>query len=147
MKRIAMLVCAAALGLAGCATTDQFGSVGRQDLLNEQGHVIGYKEILRSKESGEVYALVNLFQPVRDNSGDVIGYEEQTRNGAVIRDLHGHEIGARFADLRSRNTNQRSRGVTIVIGSIDTRRAIVERPVKLRELMASLDAADLSALR
>ena len=146
MKRIAMLVCVAALGLAGCATTDQFGSVGRQALLNEQGHVIGYKEILRNKDSGEVFAQVNLFRPVRDNAGDLIGYEEQTRNGAVIRDLHGQEIGSRFADLRSRNTNQRSRGVTIVIGSIDTRRAVAGRP-KLTELMASLSAADLSALR
>ena len=146
MKTIAMLVCAAALGLAGCATTDHFGSVGRQALHNNQGHVIGYKEILQNKDSGEVYAVVNLFRPVRDNTGDVVGYEEETRNGAVIRDLKGHEIGSRFADLRSRNTNQRSRGVTIVIGSMDTRRAIVEGP-KLQQLMASLDAADLSALR
>ena len=146
MKTIAMLVCAAALGLAGCATTDHFGSVGRQALRNDQGHMIGYKEMMRNQDTGEVYALVNLFRPVRDNAGDVIGYEEETRNGAVIRDLQGHEIGGRFADLRSRNTNQRSRGVTIVIGSMDTRRAIVERP-RLQELMASLDAADLSALR
>src|SRR5690349_24463532 len=87
MKTIAMLVCAAALGLAGCATTDHFGSVGRQALHNNQGHVIGYKEILQNKDSGEVYAVVNLFRPVRDNTGDVVGYEEETRHGAVIHDL------------------------------------------------------------
>ena len=146
MKRMLMLVCVAALGLAGCATTDHFGSMGRQAVRNAQGHVIGYKEFLQNKDSGEVYAQVNLFRPVRDNAGDVIGYEEETRDGAVIRDLRGREIGSRFSDLRSRNTNQRSRGVTIVIGSMDTRRFIAERP-KLHELMASLDAADLSALR
>src|SRR5579862_3564956 len=126
MKRIAMLVCAAALGLAGCATTDQFGSAGRQALRNEQGHVIGYKEILQNKQSGEVFAQVNFFRPVRDDAGDVIGYEEQTRDGTIVRDLQGRRIGARFADLRSRNTNQRSRGITIVIGSIDTRRLVVK---------------------
>ncbi|HEX2648866.1 MAG TPA: hypothetical protein VHN19_02905 [Burkholderiales bacterium] len=146
MKRMLMLVCVAALGLAGCATTDHFGSVGRQALRNDQGHVIGYKEMMQNRETGEVFALVNLFRPVRDSAGEVIRYEEETRNGAVIRDLQGHEIGGRFADLRSRNTNQRSRGVTIVIGSMDTRRAIAERP-KLNQLMASLSAADLSALR
>ena len=48
--------------------------------------MIGYKEMMQNRETGEVYALVNLFRPVRDNAGDVIGYEEDTRDGAVIRD-------------------------------------------------------------
>ncbi len=89
-----------------------------------------------------------MFTPLRDSAGDVIGYEEETRGGALIRDLQGRLVGNRFSDLRSRNTNMRSKGVTIVIGSIDTRRFITDgdRP-KLQDLMASLSVADLSAIR
>jgi len=146
MKTIGLLVAVAALGLGGCATLDDFGSAGRQAVKNEQGHVIGYKEMLRNKSTGEVVAQVSMFTPLRDDAGDIIGYEEETRSGAVIRDLQGHAIGGRFADLRSRNTNMRSKGVTIVIGSLDQRRVVADRP-KLHELVASLSAADLSAIR
>lgn len=148
MKTIGLLVAvAAAWGLGGCATMDDFGSTGRQAVRNDQGHVIGYKEILRNKKSGEVVAQVNMFTPMRDDAGDVVGYEEETRGGAVIRDLEGRQIGNRFADLRSRNTNMRSKGVTIVIGSLDRRRVLTDDRPKLNELMASLSAADLSAIR
>ena len=148
MKNIGLLALVAGLGLGGCATTDEFGSAGRQALRNGQGHVVGYKDILRNKKSGEVVAQVHMFVPLRDNAGDLIGYEEETRDGAIVRDLQGRAIGNRFVDLRSRSTNARSRGVTIVIGSIDTRRLITDgdRP-KIHDLMASLSAADLSALR
>ena len=148
MKTIGLLALTAGLGLGGCATMDDFGSTGRQAVRNEQGHLVGYKEILRNKKSGEVIAQVNMFTPLRDNAGDVIGYEEETRGGAVIRDLQGRQIGNRFPDLRSRNTNMRSRGVTIVIGGLDTRRVITDRDrPKIQDLMASLSVADLSALR
>ena len=154
MKTSRMLVMvgglAAALGLGGCATTStsDLNSAGRQALRNEQGYVIGYKDLLRNKKTGEVSAQVTMFTPIRNDADEVIGYEEETRNGAVIRDLQGRQIGNRFSDLRSRNTNMRSRGVTIVIGSLDTRRAITngDQP-KIYDLMASLNAADLSALR
>ena len=148
MKTIGLLVLVAGFGLGGCATMDDFGSAGRQVVRNDQGHVIGYKDILRNRKSGEVVAQVHMFTPMRDDTGDIIGYEEETRGGAIIRDLKGRQIGNRFADLRSRNTNMRSRGVTIVIGGLDTRRIITDgdRP-KIHDLMASLSAADLSALR
>jgi hypothetical protein len=148
MKTLGLVVLVAGLGLAGCATMDDFGSAGRQAVRNEQGHVIGYKDILKNKKSGEVVAQVHMFTPMRDDAGDIIGYEEETRDGAVIRDLRGRAIGNRFTDMRSRNTNMRSRGVTIVIGGLDTRRLITDgdRP-KIHDLMASLSAADLSALR
>src|SRR5262245_15492616 len=144
MKKIGLLALVA-LGLGGCATMDDFGSAGRQAVRNEQGHLVGYKEILRNKKSGEVVAQVHRFTPMRDATGDIIGYEEETRDGAVIRDLQGRAIGNRFADIRSRSTNVRSRGVTIVIGGLDTRRLITDgdRP-KIHDLMASLSVADLS---
>jgi len=149
MKTFGMLAVVASLGLGGCATTSEdFGSSGaRQALRNGQGHVIGYKEILRHEKSGEVIAQVNMFTPLRDDAGEVIGYEEETRGGAVIRDLRGRQIGNRFSDLRSRNTNMRSRGITIVIGSLDTRRAVAKDRPKAHDIMASLDAHDLSAIR
>lgn len=147
MKKIGLLALVA-LGLGGCATMDEFGSAGQQAVRNEQGHVVGYKDILRNKSTGEVVAQVHMFTPLRDNAGDVIGYEEETRGGAIVRDLKGRLIGNRFVDMRSRNTNVRSRGVTIVIGGLDTRRVITDgdRP-KIQDLMASLSVADLSALR
>src|SRR5215831_14464971 len=109
MKTLGLAVLVAGLGLTGCATMDEFGSAGRQAVRNEQGHVIGYKDILRNKKSGEVVAQVHMFTPMRDDTGDIIGYEEETRTGAVIRDLQGRVIGNRFIDMRSRNTNMRSR--------------------------------------
>ena len=148
MKNIGLLALIVGVSLGGCAATDDFGSAGRQAVQNGQGHVVGYKDILRNNKSGEVVAQVHMFTPLRDATGDIIGYEEETRDGAIVRDLKGRAIGSRFSDLRSRSTNTRSRGVTIVIGSIDTRRLITDgdRP-KIHDLMASLSAADLSALR
>ena len=138
------------LALGGCATLDQeIGSAGaRQALRNEQGHVVGYKELLRNKKTGEVFAQAHQFAPIRNDAGDIIAYEESSRGGAIVRDLNGRAIGNRFVDLRSRDTNMRSRGVTIIIGSLDTRRVITDkdRP-KLKDLMASLSASDLSAIR
>ena len=102
---------------------------------------------MKNMKSGEVVAQVNMFTPLRDSAGDVIGYEEETRDGAIIRDLNGRAIGNRFADLRSRSTNTRSRGITIVIGSLDTRRAVAKDRPKAYDITASLDANDLSAIR
>jgi hypothetical protein len=148
--RSLLLISGIALALGGCATLDQdIRSAGdRQVLHNEQGHVIGYKELLRNRKTGEVLAQVHQFAPIRNDAGDVIAYEETSRGGAIVRDLNGRAIGNRFIDLRSRDTNMRSRGVTIIIGSLDTRRVITnkDRP-KLNDLMASLSASDLSAIR
>jgi hypothetical protein len=148
--RSLLLISGIALALGGCATLDQDipSAGGRQVLHNEQGHVIGYKELLRNRKTGEVLAQVHQFAPIRNDAGDVIAYEETSRGGAIVRDLKGRAIGNRFVDLRSRDTNMRSRGVTIIIGSLDTRRVITnkDRP-KLNDLMASLSASDLSAIR
>jgi hypothetical protein len=148
-KGLLSIVAVAALALAGCATAPvEYASSKREMIKNDEGHVIGWKELMRNTDSGEVFAQVNFFRPVRDNTGDVIGYEEDTREGAVIRDLKGRAIGNRFADLRSRMTNTRSRGIAVVLGSIDTRRAIAKPDqAKPEAIAASLDATDLSALR
>lgn len=142
------LIIAASFVVGGCATLDEFGSAGKQVLKNERGYVVGYKETLRNKKTGEVSAHVALFTPILNDAGDVIAYEEQSRSGAIIRDLEGRAIGSRFVDMRSRNTNWRSKGVTIVIGSLDSRRVVADpaRP-EIWQLVASLSAADLRSIR
>jgi hypothetical protein len=134
---------AALLASGGCSTlSGDYGSVRKEALRNEQGHVIGYKEMLRSERTGEVLAQVQLYTPVTDSNGEIIGYEENARDGAIIRDLNGRTIGGRFADLRSRGTNAKNKGLMIVMRPAEGQQLAVSKP-KIMELMASLSASDL----
>lgn len=137
---------AALFAAGGCTTMTDYGSVRKESLRNEQGHVIGYKEMLRNESTGEVIAKVSLYTPRLDESGAVVGYEEQARDGAIIRNLDGRTIGGRFADLRSRGTNARSRGLTIVMLPADAPQVAAVRP-KILQLMASLSASDLRRIQ
>ena len=118
--RTSILIVAACFAIGGCTTMSEFGSsVRKESLKNDQGHVIGYKNMLRNDRTGEVLAQVSLYTPMRGESGEVVGYEEQSRDGAIIRDLAGRTIGGRFSDLRSRSTNSKSKGITIVFRPAD----------------------------
>ena len=75
------LVIAACFVIGGCTTLSDYGSVRRDALKNEQGHVIGYKEMLRNQQTGEVIAQVQMFAPVTNANGELIGYEEHVRDG------------------------------------------------------------------
>ena len=135
--RTKALIVAACFAIGGCTTMSDFGtSVRKESLRNDQGHVVGYKNMLRNEQTGEVIAQVSLYTPVRSNSGEIVGYEEQARDGAIIRDLNGRSIGSRFTDLRSRKS------LTIVFRPADAPVVAVTQP-KLWELMASLTASDL----
>ncbi len=135
------LIIAACFAIGGCTTmSDMSSSVRKESLRNEQGHVIGYKDMLRNERTGEVIAQVQLYAPLRSESGDVVGYEEQTRGGAVIRDLNGRAIGSKFSDLRSRKS------LTIVFRPADAQQVAVSQP-KIWELMASLSASDLRRIQ
>ena len=135
------LIIAACFAIGGCTTMSDFGtSVRKESLRNEQGHVIGYKDMLRNERTGEVIAQVQLYIPVRGENGDLVGYEEQTRGGAIIRDLNGRAIGSKFSDLRSRKS------LTIVFRPADAPLVAVAQP-KIWELMASLSAADLRRIQ
>jgi hypothetical protein len=135
------LIIAACFAVGGCTTMSDFGtSVRKESLRNEQGHVIGYKDMLRNTQTGEVIAQVQLYTPLRSESGDVVGYEEQNRGGAIIRDLNGRAIGNKFSDLRSRKT------LTIVFRPADAQQVAVTQP-KIWELMASLSASDLRRIQ
>ena len=135
------LIIAACFAIGGCTTmSDMSSSVRKESLRNEQGHVIGYKDMLRNERTGEVIAQVQLYAPLRSESGDVVGYEEQTRGGAVIRDLNGRAIGNKFSDLRSRKS------LTIVFRPADAQQVAVTQP-KIWELMASLSNSDLRRIQ
>jgi hypothetical protein len=134
------LILAACFAIGGCSTLTDYGVVRKDTLKNEQGHVIGYKEMLRNERTGEVMAQVSLFTPMLDQGGSVVGYEELSRGGAIIRDLDGRNIGARFSDLRSRKS------LTIVFRPADATKVAVSQP-KLFELMASLSASDLRRIQ
>jgi hypothetical protein len=145
--KLRFLAFAAILAVGGCSTLTDYGVVRKEGLRNDQGHLIGYKELLRNEATGEVLAHVALFTPVHDGAGDVIGYEEQNRGGALIRDLSGRPIGSRFADLRSRSTNARNKGITIVIRPVDAPQVARAQPGKILQLMASLSTSDLRRVR
>jgi len=130
------LILAACFAIGGCSTLSDYGSLRRESVRNEQGNVVGYKEMLRNERTGEVIAQVQFFTPMLDASGAIVGYEEQTKNGAIIRDLDGRSIGGRFSDLRSRKT------MTIVMRPADSQQLAVSQP-KIWQLMASLSASDL----
>ncbi|HEY8068248.1 MAG TPA: hypothetical protein VIF38_05090 [Burkholderiales bacterium] len=130
------MILAACFLVGGCSTLTDYGVVRKESLRNEQGHVIGYKEMLRNEQTGEVVAQVALFTPMRNDSGDIVGYEEQTRSDVIIRDLDGHSIGSKFTDLRSRKS------LTIVMRPADAPKLARAQP-KLLELIASLSPSDL----
>ena len=140
------LVIAACFVIGGCTTLSDYGSVRKEALKNDQGHVIGYKELLRNSQTGEVLAQVQMFAPVMSASGELIGYEEQVRDGSVIRDLEGRVIGSRWSDLRSRSTNAKSKGVMIVYRPADPTQVAATQP-KIWQLMASLSASDLRRIQ
>ena len=141
-KLLTAVLVAAAFAAGGCTTLSDYGSVRKEALRNDQGHLIGYKEMLRNERTGEVLAQVSLFTPLYDSAGNVIGYEEQARDGTIIRDLDGRGIGGRFADLRSRGTNAKNKGLMIVMRPADAQQVAAAQP-KIWQLMASLSASDL----
>jgi len=140
------LLIAASLAIGGCSTMTEYGSVRKESLKNDQGHVIGYKEMLRNERTGEVMAQIALYTPVRGTGGEIVGYEEQARDGAIIRDLNGRSIGGRFSDLRSRGTNSKNKGLTIVFRPADAPKVAATQP-RIWELVASLSRSDLRRIQ
>ncbi len=155
------LILAAAVALGGCSTLSDFGPVAksgplvRKAVKNDQGHVVGFKQMLRNPDTGEVVAQVNLFTPIIGDSGAIVGYEEPSRGGAIIRDLAGHSIGGRFSDLRGRSMNSNSKGYTLVVRARgfdqaqESEQMASTKPATpgFMELLASLSTSDLNRIR
>ena len=84
------LIVAACFVIGGCTTLSDYGSVRKEALKNDQGHVIGYKEMLRNQQTGEVHGPGRICsRRVLSEGGELLGYEEQARDGAIIRDING----------------------------------------------------------
>ena len=116
MKTLNRTLLILALGLAagGCSVIET-KSVAREDLKNAQGHVVGYKDMMRDSRTGEELAQIALFVPRIGERGEIVGYEERVRGGSVLHDLNGKRIGGRWDDLRGRGTNPQSKGLLIVV--------------------------------
>ncbi len=131
MKTLFSAAAVIALGLAagGCSMLET-KSMAREDLKNAQGHVVGYKETMRDRETGEEMTQIALFVPRYSESGKIIGYEERVRGGSVLRDLHGKKIGGSWHDLRS------GKGLTIVVrGKESAERVAVAQAPSIEELI------------
>jgi hypothetical protein len=113
-QAITLLVISAAA--SGCSLLE-FKPLGKETLKNSQGHVIGYRERLCDCAAGEELDRVILFTPKYSESGSLVAYEERIKGGVVLWDLNGKRIGSRYVDLRSRGTNARNSGLTIVFRS------------------------------
>ena len=114
MKPITAILALAFL-TAACSTVEYHYVGTRQTLKNDQGHVVGQKETLRDPRTGEQFEQVTYFTPRRDEKGAIVGYEEPLPPGVVLRGLDGRRVGVRYTDLRSRGTNPRSDGVTVIV--------------------------------
>jgi hypothetical protein len=130
--------------LGGCAVVNSpldSKPVARQDLYNDQRHVIGYKEVSRDSVTGEELTRIALFVPRLDARGQVIGYEEPGRSDTILRDIRGKRVGARFIDLRSSAGNPGNKGLTILVYSKRADELAVSTMPSIEELtrLAKLD--------
>ena len=102
---------------AACASPVEYRYArgGPELIKNDQGHVVGQKELLRDAATGEMYENIVYFTPRKDESGKIVGYEEPLAPGVVLRDLQGRRVGVRYSDLRSQGTNPGNDGVTVII--------------------------------
>jgi hypothetical protein len=107
------LIAAAALAAAGCATP-QYTFLSKEQFRNDAGRVVGHRELLRNKATGELVNRVELYAAVLDASGKVIGYEDREPGGGTVYDEEGRPIGVRMLDLRSKGTNPRGGGVVFM---------------------------------
>ena len=145
---IRTLLLAATFAIGGCSTLTDFGPVSKNTLTDDQGRVIGYKQLLRNEKTGEVMAQVSLFSPIFGDSGAVVAYEERARGGAIIRDLQGNSIGGHFADTRSKGFTLivRARGFDQALEAEKLAWARREAP-GMTEILASLSDKDLNRIR
>jgi hypothetical protein len=139
MMRLAKTITLLAISLAasGCSLLE-FKPLGKENLKNSQGHVIGYRERLCDCSAGEELDRVILFTPKYSESGTVVAYEERIKGGVVLWDLKGKRIGSRYVDLRSRGTNARNSGLTIVFRSSPEAERVAVAQVTIEDIKQHL---------
>ena len=95
------LLLPAVLVLAACTGMGEVRVVGSTPLTNEAGHVIGRRDMVENRATREVYSNYTLFDPVKNERGQIVAYEEKVADGTVRYNLNGRRIGGLFRDLRS----------------------------------------------
>jgi len=120
----------------------EYKPLGKETLKNSQGHVIGYRERLCDCAAGEELDRVVLFTPRLTEAGTVMGYEEKIKNGVVLWNLRGKRIGSRYVDLRSRGTNARNSGLTIVFRSSPEAERLAVAQVTIESIKQHLQISD-----
>ena len=138
-KTITLL--AVSLAASGCSLLE-FTPLGKETLKNSQGHVIGYRERLCDCAAGEELDRVILFTPKYSEGGTVVAYEERIKGGVVLWDLKGKRIGSRYVDLRSRGTNARNSGLTIVFRSSPEAERIAVAQVTIEDIKQHLQISN-----
>jgi hypothetical protein len=113
MKSLKTAALALVFAASGCSVLE-FKPLGKETLKNADGHVVGYKERVRDDAAGEDADRVVLFTPRFSERGNIVAYEERIKGGVVLWDLRGKRVGSRYVDLRSRGSNARNSGLTIV---------------------------------
>lgn len=116
------------LAASGCSLLE-YKPLGKETLKNSQGHVIGYRERLCDCGAGEELDRVVLFTPRLGERGAVVAYEERIKGGVVLRDPSGKRIGSRYVDLRSRGSNARNSGLTIVFVPRESERLAAQQHI------------------
>ena len=106
----AVAVAAFFLTASGCATPDQYTTLRRDALKNDEGHVVGERESLRNQRTGEVIERIEVYVLLVDADGGLVGYEQRLKGRSVVRDSDGRPIGSRVIDLRGQGSNPRSAG-------------------------------------
>ena len=131
-------ILALALAAGGCSTLDFKSLSGKETLKNAQGHVIGYKERVCDCQAGEELDRVVLFTPRFSETGRVVAYEERMKGGVILWDTRGKRIGSRYVDLRSRGTNARNSGLTIVFRSTPDAERLAVAQVTIEDIKQHL---------
>jgi hypothetical protein len=138
MRFTKTIILAFALAAGGCSSLDFKTLSGKETLKNANGHVIGYKERVCDCKAGEELDRVVLFTPRYTEAGTVIAYEEKIKGGVVLWDTRGKRIGSRYVDLRSRGTNARNSGLTIVFRSTPDAERIAVAQVTIEDIKQHL---------
>ena len=79
-----------------------------------------------------------LFTPRYTEAGTVVAYEEKIKGGVVLWDTRGKRVGSRYVDLRSRGTNARNSGLTIVFRSTPDAERIAVAQVTIEDIKQHL---------
>ena len=130
------------LAASGCSQLEYKSLAGKETLKNSYGHVIGYRERLCDCKAGEELDRVVLFTPRFTEAGNILGYEERVKGGVVLWDLRGKRVGSRYVDLRSRGTNARNAGLTIVFRPSQEAERLAVAQVTIEDIKQHLGLAN-----